>query len=100
MARVHWAHCFDYLAQAILCAADDTLEPPQTVLNGQGQKIQIIDGVGHIAHQCRDPAPLWRAVKQGSARPYDEAILGHSVGASGLLTSTEYYQIPELYRAG
>lgn len=44
----------------------------------------------------RGLAPLWRAVKEGSARPYDEAILGHSIRAGGLLTSIEYYQIPEL----
>lgn len=85
--------------KAIICAADDTLEPPQTVFNEQGQKVQIIDGVGHIDHQCRDPAPLWRAVKEGIVRPYDEAILGNSVRASDLVKDTEYYEIPELYRA-
>ncbi|QKX63207.1 uncharacterized protein TRUGW13939_10376 [Talaromyces rugulosus] len=99
MARVQWAHCFDYLAQAILCAADDTLEPPKTAVNEQGQNIKIIDGVGHIVHQCRDPASLWRVVEEGNARPYDQAIIGHSVRASGLFPGTGYHEMPDLYRA-
>lgn len=36
---VHLEHCFDYLVQSILCAADTNLEPPDPVLhetNGYG----------------------------------------------------------------
>lgn len=52
----HTAHCFDYLRQAILCAADTTLEPGGTskkLANGD----LVATGAG-VVHTCRD----WRQV--------------------------------------
>lgn len=47
MAEKHLAHCFDYIRQGIMCAADTTLEwsvtHPGALVTGWG-----------IAHQCRD----------------------------------------------
>lgn len=70
------------------------------MLNEKGQKVHFIDGVGNITHQCRDPGPLWSAVRESSSRPYDERVLHHSVRASDLLTSTEYFELPGVYGAG
>ncbi|PQE29572.1 Tat pathway signal sequence protein [Rutstroemia sp. NJR-2017a BBW] len=50
----HWLHCFDYLRQIILCAADGTIEPPRT--NPEGK--ENVDGM--IERKCRDPALLWK----------------------------------------
>jgi len=44
----HVAHCFDYLRQAILCAADPALEAPAVMQGHLG-----VDGWGDM-HQCRD----------------------------------------------
>lgn len=52
----HTAHCFHYIRQAILCAADTTLE-----VGGTGMKIangdKVAAGVGTV-HTCRD----WKQV--------------------------------------
>lgn len=52
----HTAHCFHYLRQAILCAADTTLEPGGTNMKlANGDKVAA--GVETV-HTCRD----WRQV--------------------------------------
>lgn len=52
----HTAHCFHYLRQAILCAADTTLEPGGTSMKlANGDKVATGGG---IVHTCRD----WRQV--------------------------------------
>ncbi|KAI0376692.1 hypothetical protein F5Y04DRAFT_285635 [Hypomontagnella monticulosa] len=43
---IHAAHCFDYLAQSITCAADSTIEPAENDMNG-------FLGSG-FPRQCRD----------------------------------------------
>ena len=54
----HTEHCFHYLRQGILCAADTTLEPggPSMRVPGGGLG-QIATGV-NVTHTCRD----WRQV--------------------------------------
>ncbi|PYI07041.1 hypothetical protein BO78DRAFT_106354 [Aspergillus sclerotiicarbonarius CBS 121057] len=81
---VHWAHCFDYIAQAIICAADDTIEPPHSVINKDGKRVLVIDGIGH-KHQCRDPGPLWRAVLGSGTHAVAVSDLKSTVGDSGVL---------------
>jgi len=44
----HMAHCFDYLRQAILCAADTALEAPAVMQGHLG-----VDG-WNDTHQCRN----------------------------------------------
>ncbi|KAG9258583.1 uncharacterized protein F5Z01DRAFT_203104 [Emericellopsis atlantica] len=52
----HTAHCFHYLRQGILCAADTTLEPGGVIMEAKnGDKVAT--GVG-VLHTCRD----WRQV--------------------------------------
>ncbi|GLA20352.1 hypothetical protein AnigIFM62618_008925 [Aspergillus niger] len=75
---VHWAHCFDYIAQAIICAADDTIEPPHPAINKDGNRILVIDGIGHT-HQCRDPEPLWRAIRDSGSNPVDLSLVEDTV---------------------
>ncbi|PYH31530.1 uncharacterized protein BO87DRAFT_378886 [Aspergillus neoniger CBS 115656] len=78
---VHWAHCFDYIAQSIICAADGTIEPPHPAINKDGNRILVIDGIGH-AHQCRDPEPLWRAVRDSGSNPVNLSEVKDTVGHS------------------
>ncbi|KZO93318.1 hypothetical protein CALVIDRAFT_502994, partial [Calocera viscosa TUFC12733] len=52
----HTAHCFHYLRQGILCAADTTLEPGGTGMIVEGGD-KVATGVG-VVHTCRD----WRGV--------------------------------------
>ncbi|KAM3066954.1 hypothetical protein ACMFMG_007098 [Clarireedia jacksonii] len=51
---VHWLHCFDYLRQTILYAADGTMEPPKKNSHGK----ENVDGM--IERKCRDPRLLWK----------------------------------------
>ncbi|RAK89401.1 hypothetical protein BO79DRAFT_264969 [Aspergillus costaricaensis CBS 115574] len=86
---VHWAHCFDYIAQfentndekSIICAADGTIEPPHSAINRDGNRILVIDGIGH-AHQCRDPESLWRAVRDSGSNPVNLSEVKDTVGHS------------------
>ena len=74
LQRAHIAHCFDYVRQGIMCAADMTIEspnvPPEEWFEGISeellrekfgdQKPVFVDGWG-IKHQCRsfDEAKDW-----------------------------------------
>lgn len=57
----HLQHCFNYLRQGILCAADLTLEPAP-VGGGEGG-----EGVG-VTHLCRD----WEVVFETLAENYQD----------------------------
>ncbi|QYT06459.1 hypothetical protein H0G86_013308 [Trichoderma simmonsii] len=53
----HSLHCFDYLRESILCAADSALEPFRSPFDG-GTKGNGVDGFGTV-HQCRDFKQLY-----------------------------------------
>ncbi|KAL4902595.1 hypothetical protein BDW74DRAFT_158085 [Aspergillus multicolor] len=59
----HMSHCFDYIAQGIMCHADDTIEPPFKKLE-DGKAFWTVTGEGHV-HQCKDPRPSvrWRCAR-------------------------------------
>ena len=44
--KLHAKHCFDYLRQSLMCAADSTLEPVDAVTD-------TVSGM-HVVHQCKD----------------------------------------------
>ena len=71
----HWTHCLEYLVQAILCAADDTLEEPKPTKNFMGDVVDGIDGMGHT-HQCRNATRLWEKVIESDQNPVSEEELG------------------------
>ncbi|KAI0098116.1 hypothetical protein F4776DRAFT_532112 [Hypoxylon sp. NC0597] len=48
----HSLHCFDYLRESIICAADSALEPFRSPFDG-GTQGNGVDGFGSV-HQCRD----------------------------------------------
>lgn len=48
----HLDHCFDYLRQAITCAADMTVEWAKVEFDGTRRQV---DGWGIPHAQCRDP---------------------------------------------
>ncbi|OJJ66208.1 hypothetical protein ASPBRDRAFT_59883 [Aspergillus brasiliensis CBS 101740] len=109
---VHWAHCFDYIAQvsqgsdyrkAIICAADDTIEPPHSAINEDGNRILVIDGIGHI-HQCRDPEPLWRTVRDSEINAVELSHVKGTVKDSEFTLKEAACQdacsMPEPYRTG
>ncbi|EHA18596.1 hypothetical protein ASPNIDRAFT_37801 [Aspergillus niger ATCC 1015] len=49
----HLEHCLQYLEQAIMCAADDTIEPSFVAELPTGEKARIINGDG-VVHRCRN----------------------------------------------
>ncbi|KAF2004765.1 hypothetical protein P154DRAFT_616893 [Amniculicola lignicola CBS 123094] len=46
----HWAYCFDYLRQSLMCTADLTLE---NLIKREGSLSEEVDGWG-TKHMCRD----------------------------------------------
>ncbi|KAI0441305.1 hypothetical protein F4803DRAFT_552192 [Xylaria telfairii] len=72
--RKHWLHCFDYIAQAILCAADNTLETEGKVKAPGGEVMDVISGVGST-HLCRNSTSLYDYVLQSEAVPVKAASL-------------------------
>ena len=58
--------------QAILCAADDTLEKPVKTVNRRGSQVEEIDGIGH-AHQCRNATILDQRVLESELSPVKAA---------------------------
>ncbi|KAK5989597.1 Oxidase ustYa [Cladobotryum mycophilum] len=48
----HTLHCYDYLRESIICAADSSLEPFRSRFDG-GTEGNGVDGFGTV-HQCRD----------------------------------------------
>ncbi|KAF2846249.1 hypothetical protein T440DRAFT_406254 [Plenodomus tracheiphilus IPT5] len=49
----HLAHCFDYLRQSLMCAADSNLE--EGVPNGEGEGWEGVDITGWgVQRVCRD----------------------------------------------
>lgn len=62
----HTEHCFHYLRQGILCAADTTLEPGGSSMElANGDKVAAGNGT---VHTCRD----WRQVYEWLDRKYEE----------------------------
>ncbi|CAN9228036.1 unnamed protein product [Alternaria sp. RS040] len=72
---LHFLHCLDYMAQAILCAADDTLEKPTKTMNWKGNEVEGIDGMGHT-HQCRNATMLHERVLGSELSPVKAASIG------------------------
>ncbi|MCJ1234689.1 hypothetical protein MMC14_002652 [Varicellaria rhodocarpa] len=64
----HWLHCFNYIAEGIICAADSTIEPPRIKEQKDGKNRSVIDGIGHT-HQCRDSKPVWDIVFNSEKAP-------------------------------
>ncbi|GKZ75429.1 hypothetical protein AnigIFM56816_000082 [Aspergillus niger] len=100
--KVHWAHCFDYIAQGILCAADDTIERPRKTQVRHGKTIFDVDGVGAV-HQCRDAKVLWQASVKSLEEPVDMENWREGVGVRAFLGERKMGQdeeVPELYTLG
>ncbi|KAK7943311.1 uncharacterized protein PG986_012424 [Apiospora aurea] len=64
----HATHCLEYIAQSILCAADDTLEASFTGRLGTGEKVEVINGIGAV-HQCRGSKGVLEALSQSQVEP-------------------------------
>lgn len=59
----HIDHCFDFLRQALMCAADTTIE--SAAIEKNGGRIQV-DGWG-ASHQCKDWNTLWEFMVENQA---------------------------------
>lgn len=60
-----WTHCF----QVILCAGDDTIEPPRLKVDENGDILGgIVDGMGY-SHQCRDSRLAWETIMKTEKEP-------------------------------
>ncbi|KAI5203521.1 hypothetical protein AUEXF2481DRAFT_1553 [Aureobasidium subglaciale EXF-2481] len=53
LTKVHWYHCLDYLRQALICNADNTIE----MCVGDASK-PIATGWNRT-HQCKSTKPMW-----------------------------------------
>ncbi|KAI0893768.1 hypothetical protein F4806DRAFT_134966 [Annulohypoxylon nitens] len=53
----HSLHCYDYLRESIICAADSALEPFRSPFDG-GTQGNGVDGFGSV-HQCRNFGELY-----------------------------------------
>ncbi|PYH94764.1 hypothetical protein BO71DRAFT_378830 [Aspergillus ellipticus CBS 707.79] len=97
----HWAHCFDYIAQGILCAADDTIERPRDAVNGHGKTVSQVDGEGSV-HQCRDARVLWEASMGSMDEPVDLADWREGVGVRTFMGKTveRMTGVPKVYTLG
>ncbi|KAL5336728.1 hypothetical protein BJX70DRAFT_267337 [Aspergillus crustosus] len=98
----HWGHCFDYIAQALICAADDTLERPKKIVH-DGKAWWHVDGVDAI-HKCKDPRPLWEMSLRSHAKPVDMSRWRDGVGAREYfaeeLKDGYQYEIPDIWSLG
>ncbi|APA10681.1 hypothetical protein SS1G_12465 [Sclerotinia sclerotiorum 1980 UF-70] len=74
---LHFLHCLDYIAQGIICTADDTLEVPKPTTNAMGKVVDGIDGMGH-EHQCRNASALREKVLLSESKPVWRAALGRT----------------------
>lgn len=66
----HAEHCLRYLRQAILCAADPTLEPSTPRLNKHREWTHAASGEGSV-HRCRDWTALGRYLAEHPPGPLD-----------------------------
>jgi len=56
----HWPHCLDYMRQAIICAADDTIEREKVV---NGTRTFKIDGMTDH-RQCKDSTHIYELLRE------------------------------------
>ena len=69
----HLDHCFDYLRQAIMCAADPAVEPARVEKDGSRR---TVDGWG-AQHQCRSWDKLFDFALEN--RAYDQEGILNSI---------------------
>ncbi|KAB8250686.1 hypothetical protein BDV35DRAFT_388780 [Aspergillus flavus] len=76
----HLEHCLDYIAQGILCAADDTIEP--RIIDWE-KKVAVVNGM-NVVHQCRNSAFVLETVErsnQNSVLVDRELRVGETLGS-------------------
>ncbi|KAK2041680.1 hypothetical protein LZ31DRAFT_448567, partial [Colletotrichum somersetense] len=59
----HLLHCIDYLSQAAVCAADDTIEPARIKTMPSGKRVAVIDGLEN-PHYCANSQRLHELVEK------------------------------------
>ncbi|KDR68847.1 hypothetical protein GALMADRAFT_77954 [Galerina marginata CBS 339.88] len=64
----HMNHCLTYLREAVLCAADTTLERSETYITPQGVTDRGATGMGMV-HQCRN----WVQVREYLESQWDDS---------------------------
>lgn len=81
----HIPHCFEYLRQGLMCAADTALE--RAVVE-EGNIVRDVDGWG-VEHECRD----WNAIYEwaNENRSYDDQVI---IDPSMALQPYEYHLKP------
>ncbi|KAK4059943.1 hypothetical protein Trihar35433_10487 [Trichoderma harzianum] len=69
--RTHVEHCLGYIGRALLCNGDDTLEPPFTKKDADGNiLLSAVNGQGH-QHSCRDSTLAWQTVFASEEDPVE-----------------------------
>jgi hypothetical protein len=88
----HLTHCFTYLAQSLLCAADDTIEAPVPEYNRYGEIMSFhIDGIGVQHKQCRNPALLYDVATKTEQTPLSQDWPGPH-GGKGLRWTSSVWE--------
>ncbi|KAL4874453.1 hypothetical protein BJY04DRAFT_225016 [Aspergillus karnatakaensis] len=80
----HLSHCFEYLAQALICHADDTMEAPYKKLS-DGKAFWTVDGEGAV-HQCRDPRPILEMAMRSREHPMNLSAWNDGIGVREYFT--------------
>lgn len=61
----------------ILCAGDDTIEPPWFVEDENGNIVDAgVDGMGY-SHQCRDASLTWNTIMKTEKEPIEKWSWGN-----------------------
>ncbi|KAL4935963.1 hypothetical protein BDV06DRAFT_205939 [Aspergillus oleicola] len=103
--RKHMSHCFEYLAQTIICSADDTLEPPHKEMNDDGKTSDWFVTPGGAIHQCKDPRPIWEMsvrmhLEPGNMSDWRPGIGAREYFADELRRTGYQHEIPNVFQLG
>ncbi|KAM7183711.1 protein of unknown function (DUF3328) domain containing protein [Naviculisporaceae sp. PSN 640] len=72
---MHLLHCLEYIAQAIICAADDALESSEPTELGNGEEVNGVNGENEI-HQCKNASVLYDFVARSRDKPVRRKDMG------------------------
>jgi hypothetical protein len=76
------------VCKGIICAADDTIEPPQ-VFKYKGKTARVINGFGRV-HQCRDSDWIRDAVLRSEQTPFTAWDFENGDTLSKLVSNYDY----------
>ncbi|RAL07366.1 uncharacterized protein BO97DRAFT_429404 [Aspergillus homomorphus CBS 101889] len=70
--KQHMSHCLDYIAQALLCSPDDTIEPPSLRFDNAGNVLEQSVSGHSFEHKCKAVDYLWDVVESSEKIAYPQ----------------------------